>query len=38
MEITEGPVTKHGALGDMTSHYCRDLDGNLIELAVYPTV
>jgi catechol 2,3-dioxygenase-like lactoylglutathione lyase family enzyme len=22
--ITEGPVTKTGALGPMTSHYCRD--------------
>jgi catechol 2,3-dioxygenase-like lactoylglutathione lyase family enzyme len=33
--ITEGPVTKTGALGPMTSHYCRDPDGNLIELASY---
>ncbi|WP_165606886.1 VOC family protein [Mycobacterium mantenii] len=23
------------ALGEMTSHYCRDVDGNLIEIAVY---
>jgi hypothetical protein len=22
-------------LGAMTSHYCRDIDGNLIEIAVY---
>ncbi|RJO73412.1 VOC family protein [Nocardia panacis] len=36
VEIVNGPVTKSGALGDMTSHYCRDLDGNLIEIAVYP--
>ena len=33
--ITEGPVTKTGALGSMTSHYCRDPDGNLIEVASY---
>jgi catechol 2,3-dioxygenase-like lactoylglutathione lyase family enzyme len=33
--ITEGPVTKAGALGPMTSHYCRDPDGNLIEVAGY---
>ncbi|MEU0502261.1 VOC family protein [Nocardia sp. NPDC005998] len=36
IEITSGPVTKSGALGDMISHYCRDLDGNLVEIAVYP--
>lgn len=35
VEIVTGPVTKIGALGPMTSHYCRDLDGNLIEIAVY---
>jgi catechol 2,3-dioxygenase-like lactoylglutathione lyase family enzyme len=34
--ITEGPVTKTGALGPMTSVYCRDLDGNLVEVASYP--
>ena len=33
--ITEGPVTKTGALGPMTSHYCHDPDGNLIEVASY---
>jgi catechol 2,3-dioxygenase-like lactoylglutathione lyase family enzyme len=33
--ITNGPVTKAGALGPMTSHYCRDPDGNLIEIASY---
>ena len=33
--ITEGPITKTGALGPMTSHYCRDPDGNLIEVASY---
>jgi catechol 2,3-dioxygenase-like lactoylglutathione lyase family enzyme len=35
VEIVSGPVTKVGALGPMTSHYCRDIDGNLIEVAVY---
>jgi catechol 2,3-dioxygenase-like lactoylglutathione lyase family enzyme len=35
--ITEGPVPKTGALGPMTSHYCRDPDGNLIEIATYST-
>ncbi len=35
VEIVSGPVTKTGALGAMTSYYCRDLDGNLIEIAVY---
>jgi len=38
VEITSGPVTKIGALGAMTSHYCRDIDGNLIEIAVYRTL
>ncbi|ORA14638.1 VOC family protein [Mycobacterium arosiense] len=35
VELIAGPVTKAGALGEMTSHYCRDVDGNLIEIAVY---
>jgi catechol 2,3-dioxygenase-like lactoylglutathione lyase family enzyme len=35
VEIIAGPVPKVGALGSMTSHYCRDIDGNLIEIAVY---
>ena len=35
VEIVSGPVTNIGALGPMTSHYCRDADGNLIEIAVY---
>ncbi|WP_431232212.1 VOC family protein [Mycolicibacterium psychrotolerans] len=34
--ITEGPVTKTGALGAMTSYYCRDPEGNLVEVASYP--
>ena len=33
--ITAGPVPKTGALGPMISHYCRDPDGNLIEVASY---
>ena len=35
IEITEGPVPKTGAQGPMTSHYCRDPDGNLVEVASY---
>ncbi|HEY6178820.1 MAG TPA: VOC family protein [Kofleriaceae bacterium] len=34
--IEAGPVERAGALGPMTSVYCRDLDGNLIEIATYP--
>lgn len=34
--ITEGPVAKTGALGPMISVYCRDPDGNLVEIATYP--
>ena len=33
--IVEGPVSRLGALGAMTSVYCRDPDGNLIEIASY---
>ena len=35
VEVIAGPVRKTGALGPMTSHYCRDVDGNLVEVAVY---
>ncbi len=35
VEIIEGPVPKIGAMGPMTSHYCRDPDGNLVEVASY---
>lgn len=35
VEITAGPVPKTGALGPMTSHYCRDPEGNLVEVATY---
>ncbi len=34
--VTVGPVTKTGALGPMTSFYCRDPEGNLVEIASYP--
>ncbi|MBV9778106.1 MAG: VOC family protein [Acetobacteraceae bacterium] len=34
--ILTGPVPKPGALGPMRSVYCRDPDGNLIEIATYP--
>jgi catechol 2,3-dioxygenase-like lactoylglutathione lyase family enzyme len=33
--IELGPVERLGALGPMTSVYCRDADGNLIEIASY---
>jgi len=33
--IIEGPAPKTGALGPMHSVYCRDPDGNLIEIATY---
>ena len=33
--ITRGPVNTIGALGAMRSVYCRDPDGNLIEIASY---
>jgi catechol 2,3-dioxygenase-like lactoylglutathione lyase family enzyme len=37
VEVAQGPVAKTGALGPMTSVYCRDPDGNLIEIASYLT-
>jgi len=33
--VTEGPVQRIGALGAMTSVYCCDPDGNLVEIAHY---
>jgi catechol 2,3-dioxygenase-like lactoylglutathione lyase family enzyme len=35
VSVERGPVTRIGALGDIMSVYCRDPDGNLIELASY---
>jgi len=37
VSIEEGPVTRTGALGPITSFYFRDPDGNLVELASYVT-
>ena len=34
--ITAGPAPRIGALGTMTSIYCRDPDDNLVEIASYP--
>ncbi len=33
--IEEGPVAKQGARGALRSVYCRDPDGNLVEVASY---
>lgn len=33
--VTEGPIQRTGARGDMTSYYCADPDGNLVEIATY---
>ena len=33
VEIIEGPVPRTGATGPLTSVYCRDPDGNLIEIS-----
>ncbi|WP_431283944.1 VOC family protein [Humitalea sp. 24SJ18S-53] len=35
VEMILGPVPKAGALGTITSCYCRDPDGNLIEVSTY---
>ncbi len=37
VDIVEGPGPRTGALGSMESVYLRDPDGNLIEVACYPT-
>ena len=34
--VEEGPVTKQGARGPIRSVYCRDPDGNLVEVASHP--
>ncbi len=36
LEVVAGPMEREGALGPMRSVYCRDPDGNLIEIASYP--
>lgn len=35
VEVEEGPVSRTGAIGPMTSIYFRDPDGNLIEVTIY---
>lgn len=35
IEIVEGPIGKIGAQGALLSVYCRDPDGNLVELSEY---
>lgn len=35
VQILQGPVTKTGALGPIRSVYCRDPDGNLVEISSY---
>ncbi|MBP2057161.1 catechol-2,3-dioxygenase [Lactobacillus colini] len=35
ISIAQGPVTKNGAKGSMTSIYVRDPDGNLVEISTY---
>ena len=35
IEVAVGPVPRAGALGPLSSVYCRDPDGNLIEIASY---
>ena len=35
VQILQGPIEKAGALGLIVSVYCRDPDGNLIEISSY---
>ncbi|WP_206238756.1 VOC family protein [Novosphingobium terrae] len=35
--VEVGPVEKRGARGTICSVYCRDPDGNLVELSSYPS-
>ena len=36
--VEEGPVARTGATGPITSLYCHDPDGNLIEVSTYDDV
>lgn len=38
VQILHGPVEKAGALGPIRSVYCRDPDGNLVEISSYLSV
>ena len=35
VQIVQGPVERAGALGPIQSVYCRDPDGNLVEISSY---
>ena len=35
VQVLQGPVERAGALGPIRSVYCRDPDGNLVEIASY---
>ena len=35
VQVVEGPVTRTGARGPIASVYCRDPDGNLVEISSY---
>jgi catechol 2,3-dioxygenase-like lactoylglutathione lyase family enzyme len=35
VQIVQGPVERTGALGEIMSVYCRDPDGNLVEISSY---
>jgi catechol 2,3-dioxygenase-like lactoylglutathione lyase family enzyme len=36
--VLQGPVEKAGALGPIQSVYCRDPDGNLVEISSYQSL
>jgi catechol 2,3-dioxygenase-like lactoylglutathione lyase family enzyme len=36
VDLVAGPVQRTGAVGPMDSIYCRDPDGNLLEISNYP--
>jgi hypothetical protein len=33
--VVQGPIERSGALGPIQSVYCRDPDGNLVEISSY---